>query len=211
MCLKGIVLACKGDRCCPLTTRFRGCELLSSPKPSKITHSSIVALMIFTHFTAHPCPAAPCQSFTAPLQHHDRRMLLECHLTPLPPRWPPVHPGQRSHFHIFPLLKQECLPLLPRLNLISSLPPSNSPITLASFALPFFFPPLFKTKREREREKKRLSTSKKHRDEWLFRAWLLGKWGWLCLWNAEWERVCAFLDTCIWRGAHFRLIYELKG
>lgn len=120
----------------------------------------------------------------------------ECHLTPLPPQWPLVHPGQHSLSHIF-TAKQEWLPLLLCLNLISSLLLSNSPITLL-LSSPFFLPAIQNLKR-----KKRLSTSKKHRDEWLFRAWLLGgekraavfaKCGvgdsvWIldrCIWEVQW-------------------------
>lgn len=70
----------------------------------------------------------------------------ECHLTPLPPRWPLVHPGQHSLSHIF-TAKQEWLPLLLCLNLISSLLLSNSPITLL-LSSPFFLPAIQNLKRK---------------------------------------------------------------
>ena len=115
----------------------------------------------------HPlrCPAVPCRPMPvlhSPLRHPRewQKNAARVSLDPSAPAATPSAPWAAFTLSHISTAKQECLPLLLCLNLISSLPPSNSPITLASLALPFFFfPPLFKTwkkkKRETEREKER--------------------------------------------------------
>lgn len=153
------------------------------------------------------CPYVSCSCMPilhSPLQHSHkwrRRMLFECHLNPLPPQWPRVQPGQPSLFHIFPLLNKNVSPHLLHLYLISSLSLSNFPIAVfITMLLSFFLLPLFKTWEGKKEEKENaFPPVKKRRDEWLFRVWLLEKKGLLCLWNAEWERVCGF-----WTDAYER-------
>lgn len=117
----------------------------------------------------------------------------ECHLTPLPPQWPLVHPGQHSLSHIF-TAKQEWLPLLLCLNLISSLLLSNSPITLL-LSSPFFLPAIQNLKRKNASPpvKNTGMSGYSERDCWG------GKKGLLCLRNAEWETLCGF-----WTDAYER-------
>lgn len=188
-----LVSACKGFRYCTLIKLLRRWKphwaLISTTKPNKDEkffadwwHWNIVALRVFTHFTAHLCPVAPCQSFTAlsNTPTNDRRMPFECHLTPSAPAMTSSAPWAALTLSHISTAKQECLTLLVCLNWISSLPLSkfsHRPVHHTAPLIPFFS---LYSKLEKEKKKERekcLSTSRKHRDEWLFRVRLLGKGG----------------------------------
>lgn len=65
--------------------------------------------------------------------------------------------------------------------------------------VPFF---CLYSKLERERKKnKKLSTSKKHSDEWLFKSVIAGKIGLLCLWNGSGRECVDFFGHMHMRGA----------
>lgn len=168
----------------------------------------------------HPlhCPSVPCGPMPIvhrPLQHIHEWQKNAVWVSLDPSALAVTSAAPRAAFTLSHIstAKQECLPLLLCLNFISSLAPSNSPIALfITLPLsPFFTPSIQNFKKKRE---KCLSTSKKHRDERLFRAWWLGKWGLLCLWNAEGKIICGFWtrthEPCMLWG-HTSNLYKKKG
>lgn len=138
-----------------------------------------MALRIFAHFTAQEC----CLSVN----------------WPLPPAVTSGAPWAAFTLSHISTAKQECLPLLHCLNLISSLPLPNSPIITLLLLSPFSA--CIQNLREREKKPKKLSTSKKHSDEWLFKSVIAGKIGLLCLWNGSGRECVDFFGHMHMRGA----------
>lgn len=148
-------------------------------------------------------PCSPMPILHSHLQHfHEwKKNAVSVSLDPFAPAMTSSAPWAGLTLSHISTTKQEIPPLLLWLNLISSLPLSNSPIALfITLLLSFFFLPLFKTWEGEKKREKRLSTSRKHRDEWLFRVWLLGKGG-CCVCEMQSGRKCVDFGQMHMRGA----------